>query len=279
MPTPYLESYVGIDASVYSENKSFWEIWNAPSNWKSGIALDPHLWDLTESIMKKHTFPKFKYNLFLQYKVPEYILHSRRGIQHDYWKKRPFYRYDLEKHQQDILCSLEKKASKHALVVYACASFYELVNSGQFIENSNYVEPHKVQGRSQYTFIQRGRNGCAFSEPVPVEGVDLLDRIQSMEKQQSSFEDNAQFIYSLEKDIQMVIKDLAEPLRKRLYFIRDSNRSPDHPLGAALVTILSFSLFANVTWAIGYQVNDKPDKELDEELGDERVNALVKNLQ
>jgi hypothetical protein len=262
IPSQPDEHYVGIDAATFSKNQAFWRMWSRWPfwNWKSGLHLNAELWDLTEEIIKDCTFPKFKYNLFLQYKRPDYISGSRKGNEYVYWRQ-PYLRYEIDPPQQHILFKLEQKTSAQALVIYACASFWKWINPGKFVENSNVVQPHRLQGHSKYTFIQSGKDGCAFSEPFHVEGIDLLQSLRKMQDNQVHFENNVQFLQSLERDIKVVVKELDESLRRRFEMIQENSSFPNHRLGMSFVTILNFNLFANTTWGIGYQVNNTPHNE------------------
>lgn len=122
MPSPYEEGrYFGIDAAVFSKNPSFWNMWNyIVSCWQSGVQLDPKLWGIVKDVLKDSEFIKLRYNLFVQYKTPDYITRPKTSLQYTYWKK-PFLRYNIDEHQQNLLSKLEYNTKNHALVVYACA--------------------------------------------------------------------------------------------------------------------------------------------------------------
>lgn len=259
IPDQRFEWYIEIDAATFSRNAKFWRLWSRWPllNWKPGIYLSQDLWDLAEEAMKERTFPKFKCNLFLQSKRPEYISRGRRGNEYQYWKQA-FLRYEIDQHQQDILYKLEEKISSHALVVYACPSFWKwndlmIFAKGKLVENSNFAQPHKLQGHSKYTFIQSGKDGCAFSEPFRVEGMDLLRSIRRLYDKPNEFENNVEFLHGLARDIKMVVEELDEPTRQEFFMIQEISPIPEHELGKSVATILNFNLFASTTWGIAYE--------------------------
>ncbi len=82
------------------------------------------VWEEFERIINDRDFPKFKFNIFIQYKRPEYI-QSPRGTEYKDWGE-PYFRYNILQHQQDILVQLEKNAGENAIVVYASPAFYRI---------------------------------------------------------------------------------------------------------------------------------------------------------
>lgn len=240
-------------------------------NWRSGIKLDPRLWAISEDILKNSPFLKFTYNLFLQYKRPDYITRPRTSDQYKHWQK-PFLRYDIDEDQQNILFKLEKNIAGQALVVYACASFRKWIDPSKnsFIQNSNYVQPHKLQGHYQCTFVESGKDGYAFSKPSRIEGVDLLRSLAQMQNN-NLYENNLQFLQTTARSIKKVILELDEQSQYRFRTIQESSHLPDNEFGKNITTILNFNLFANTSWGIGY-------KTAPEETPKSRIQSLIDSL-
>lgn len=126
-----LENIIGIDAAVFTKDPGFWRLWNLRrwwwpfgSAWKKGVALSPGHWKHAQHELDSASFPRFKCNVFIQYKRPEFIT-SPRGKEYGYWRQR-YFRYDTRSQQQDILYELEQRISKNSLVVYACPAFFKL---------------------------------------------------------------------------------------------------------------------------------------------------------
>jgi len=74
-PGQVFESVVGFDAALKATNWRFWLLWGKWEIFKirKGIILDWEIWDIIEKRWTDKTFPKFKFNLFVQHKVPEYM--------------------------------------------------------------------------------------------------------------------------------------------------------------------------------------------------------------
>jgi len=261
IPGQVLENDIAIDAAIFSKNPKFWNLWNnrAMMKWKSGLRLRREFWDLAEETLKSDLFPKFKFNLFIQHKRPEHVS-SRRGKEYPHWK-RPYLRYDINEHQQIILHKLEQKTSSHAIVVYVCPAFWKrkelwMFINGKLVENSNFVKPSKLHGHQRYTFVRGGKDGHACSEPIKVEGLDILSEISRMRERSIEFENNVQFLNRLAMDIKMTIKELDETTREGFFAIERTFEYSQHELGTSVMTILAFNLFANTTWGIGYTIKE-----------------------
>lgn len=240
-----LENDIAIDAAVFSGDPALWEMWRTHRNLlvKPGVYLRKELWEFAERGLRSDLFPKFRCNLFIQYKRPESVL-SPNGNEYPYWKE-PYFRYRIDEHQQEILYRLELRVRSHAIVVYACPCFCERNSlwrfmNGSLTENSNFVKAHRLEGHQKYTFIHAGKDGYAFSEPSKTEGTEILKEIQRMIQESTKFEDNVQFLNGLARDIKMVVGDLGDKA-SGFFAIRDTMVSPDHELRNELATVWSQS--------------------------------------
>ena len=86
---------------------------------KKGISLSDYN-NLLERELRN--LPKFKLNLFVQYKRPEYVYFAGAD-EWPLWEK-PYYRYCITDHQQMALVKLSAESSGRAAVVYASPAFW-----------------------------------------------------------------------------------------------------------------------------------------------------------
>lgn len=259
-PGQVFEQRIGIDAAIFSKNPLFWALWNEERKWKGGVILEPKLWSIAEKALNADTFPKFRFNLFIQHKRPEHIA-SAAGREYKHWLQ-PYFRYDITGHQQRTLCRLEQNTSLNAIVVYACPVFWKLKELWQFIrgklvENSNFVRPYTLESHQRYTFIRGGNVGKAFSEPEEIESVRILGEIDKMFERRIAFENNTQFITTLARQIKVVIEESEREVRDSYFSMAENVRFPEHELGISVMTIMIFNFITNISWGIGYDIREK----------------------
>lgn len=262
IPDQRFEFDLEIDAATFTRNARFWRPWSRWPffNWRRGVHVDEETWDLTAQVVKDRTFPKFKCNVFVQYKRPEYISRACKGEMYSHWEQ-PYFRYRIDQHQQQVLLKLEQRVSSNALVAYACASFWTWADlckfaNGRMIDNSNFAEPHTINGHTTYTFVHSGSGGHGFSEPSDLEGIDPVKRIKELCRKPMEIKDNVDFMKKIAYNIRMTVKELPEPESKAFFLIEETRKLPENEFGRSVVTILNFSLFTNTTWGIGYEISD-----------------------
>lgn len=121
-----------------------------------------------------------KYNLFIQYKMPEFLT-TKRSRQWHYWGKE-FFRFPITEHQQEALYSLSDSLAPNAFVVYASPAFSGrdkleyYAQSSSIVANSHVVEASLLgaAGRHQtYSYMDSKSQGYANSEPEEIEGRSL----------------------------------------------------------------------------------------------------------
>lgn len=266
-PGQLQEKSLGIDVALFSKNRKFWRLWgyykwfmlwSFPTGISLSDLLEYALWEKLKDIINAEDFPTFKFNIFIQYKRPEYIK-SARGKEYRFWMK-PYFRYDILQHQQDILFSLEQKLDRKAIVTYAAPAFYkmnELLNffsMGKLVENSNYVKPSALDGHTRWTYINGGIRGIAFSEPEENEGFSFWKELKEIREQTEGirYENNTEFL-------EYTANMLVETLKDSGYYWRVFSRIiellhlPEHRLGRNLIKIYTFLLITRVRWGIGYE--------------------------
>jgi len=255
----FLEGQIGIDAAIFSTNGHFWLLWNKTMRpkYRSGVFLSSGLWDFVKQRIDDKRFPKFKCNLFLQHKRPTFIKRSN-GLWYDDWKQ-PYFKYAIERHQQETLFKLEQKVSSDAIVVYSCPSFWESeelwehVAKFELVENTNFARPYDLGGHDVYTFVKGGIHGKAFSEePAQIRCVNLLREVEQRREKEPPFARNTDFIFALSKSIQEVVKESRETFREGYSKIIDSLDIPEQELARSVAHILVFTFMTSVSWNICY---------------------------
>ncbi|MHA1333086.1 MAG: hypothetical protein ACTSPL_03315 [Candidatus Odinarchaeia archaeon] len=259
-PGQVMEHDLGIDVALFSWNKKFWRIWGFKTSRAipTGIGwwplLNEHQWEKLEAVI--NTFSDFKFNIFLQYKRPKYIT-SIRGREYRWWGK-PYFRYELLEHQQNILEQLELNARRNAIVAYASPAFYKWKDLSRYfeenrlIENSNYVKPDMLKRHRRWTYINSGTLGKAFSEPRDIENIFLLKEIRRIRGEISNVKhiSNSEFIA---KTSNQIVASLRETKNYWPIFSKRIERLPlpRHSLGRNLVKIYIFLFITRIRWGIG----------------------------
>jgi hypothetical protein len=147
--------------------------------WFSGISIR-EIDTLAADISKR--MPRFKFNLFVQYKRPHFIDHHR-GKEWLCWGT-PYFRFDITPHQQKLLADLEAQASGRAAIVYASAAFWQ--NSdlyshslrGTVVSNSNIASVARLSGHGRFSYQKPGSFGRAHSDPVDIESRSISQVIE-----------------------------------------------------------------------------------------------------
>lgn len=126
--------------------------------------------------------PLFKFNLFVQYKRPDYISRSD-GKEFWSWKK-PYFRFDTTSHQQLILEKVSQQSLGRSATVYAAPAFwkskdlFDNARNGIIVGQSNIVMAERLRGHSRFSYCQPGHLGKGHSDPVDIESSGF-DRILS----------------------------------------------------------------------------------------------------
>jgi hypothetical protein len=256
-PGQVFENDIGIDAALFSKNLIFWKLWPFGSHFPSGDSLNAELWDILEENLKTNQFPKFKCNLFVQFKRPEYIS-SSRGKEYSFWNK-PYFRYNIKTNQQDALCKLERNISSNSIVVYACSAFWEFDDlwnfkaNSQLVEKSNFAKPRDLNNHQTYTYVSDGKDGKAFSQPEDINGIDIIECIESKFKSAENFENNADFIYSIDRSIMEVVEKLDKDYKMAFYSVSEKIKSPNNKLAKSIQNLAIFNHITNTNWFIVYE--------------------------
>ena len=193
-PGQCLENTLGFDAGIFSSNLNFWNrfpkfryYFHHFCLYPEGIELHREMWDdLEREIDNIDFFPPIKFNLFIQYKRPEY-LKQKNASEWNYWNC-PYFRYNIMRHQQEALENLEIQVQDKGIVVYASPAFYRLKDLWDVKENNtlvastNFIQASKLSYHSKFTYNQAGNQGIVFSEPVRIESFNFNKKIAELFK-------------------------------------------------------------------------------------------------
>lgn len=259
-PGQMLENKIGLDAALFSRNPKFWQLWTnrrygwwAHKTYRSGSIIEAAWWHDFEQQLNSSSFPKLKFNLFIQHKRPEFI-RSPKGGERQHWNN-PYFRYYINPQQQKRLYTLEQKLGSQGITVYACPAFWETTDLWNFIvahsliENTNFVEPHQLEGHNCYTFVNGGKIGKACSEPKNIESLNLLKYIDQMLEKETDFRSNSEFIHSLSKKVTLVMQESFEGL-KDIYERIVERSMIGNSLANSFNNILTFVALTNLSWSV-----------------------------
>lgn len=181
-PGQHLENSFGYDAAFSGAHASrIWKILNASC--PPGILLHPTNWMTHQGAINTVGLPLRPVSLIMQYKRPTYIIPEKKTPVSEHWKMAPYYKFPIDKHQQDILMQLETGVGNNAVVRYACPSFYQyaqlnqLHDLDQVLDNSNYVSPNALGTHDLWTYIGPGLAGYANPEPEVIDSQGIADVI------------------------------------------------------------------------------------------------------
>ena len=211
-PNPIQENALGIDSSTLTDNPDFWRLWNpdwlvSPSV-PVGADISQYLWRWTNGIGQIQNFPKMRANVFLQYKIPEYIT-SPSGREYLIWR-HPYFRYDITPHQNTALRILENNVGQNAIVSYASpvfSTYDQLMNNciqRNVISNSNFVKPSTLHNHHRYSYDASGKFGWMHSEPLKTDKVNLIKEITNA------------LSFSKDKDDYVTLKKLSSYIDKTI---------------------------------------------------------------
>jgi hypothetical protein len=257
-PSRNNENISGIDAMMLSYNQDFWGLFG---RLRTGLIVENELWDgiqqnidgIQHDIDKIEIKSKFHANVFLQFKVPDFITTSN-GTEYGLWNQS-YYRYKINKNQNNSLSVLENKVGSTALVAYACPATnkYDMLkqydNNNSVAINSNFARPSEFVGHSAYTFIAADLDGKAHSKISEIKPLKLFDEIKKLDSSES-FENNSDFILNLASMMNSTVHESDKLTQTKFRDILNSLGEIENKFGQSLATIFSFLLIHNLTWYV-----------------------------
>jgi hypothetical protein len=167
------ENHLGFDEAFLVPWLWRWRFPHSDERWwarRDGISLTEM--DRLADEVGRH-LPPFRFNLFVQYKRPEWI-EGPRGGERSWWGQ-PYYRYAITPHQQQALIAVANAASGRASVVYAAPAFWQSdvlfkhAAKRRIVAKSNIALVSTMLDHLHFTYIGPGTHGAAHSDPVEVE--------------------------------------------------------------------------------------------------------------
>lgn len=127
--------------------------------------------------------PPFKFNVFLQYKRPEFLVRAT-AAEWSSWS-RPYFRYGITPHQQALLQRVLAKAGHRAAVVYAAPAFhtardlFRFGRDGQVMANSNVAGVGLIGDHGRFSFTSAGGYGIGHSKPTVIQSPPFGSLLES----------------------------------------------------------------------------------------------------
>lgn len=205
--------------------------------------------------------PHLKFNLFVQYKRPEYV-EGRRAAEWSYWH-RAYFRYQINESQQATLERLHQACAGRAVVVYASPAMWKnedlftAAAKRQVVAKSNIASVERLKGHGRYTYAEPGGNGRAYSEPEDIESPDIETVIATgLQQKELPFNQHIKLISAaIEKSLN--VDEAGARLLKlaRAAIIGEGKEAGElspESFSYALVTVIAFSDAFNVSiYALG----------------------------
>lgn len=226
---------------------------------RSGIVLR-ELEHITESVVER--MPNFHFNLFVQYKRPEY-LQTKGAREWTYWRSA-YYRFDITPHQQQLLERIEGISHGRAATIYASPAFwrssdlFEFAEAGQIIDNSNVASAGRLNGHDCYTYTEPGHRGIGRSEPKSIENPLLRETVFAGVEKGESVVAKQHIIHTAR-----TVREAADDDKETAMLLTQAEGSyltdePDRsPLTQALTTLVAFSdAFGISTYMMGRPMAD-----------------------
>lgn len=145
----------------------------------SGVYLD----DVLLPIQAQATIPRRYVSSFVQCKVP-FKVTTAKGKEWAYWS-RPYFKFDIDADQNDVLAKLEGSLNGTALVRYATPCYHTFIESEKAVvtslvaDLSHYVSPSGLIRHLTYTYEKPTQVGIACSEPAKVPPSPIVPAIAS----------------------------------------------------------------------------------------------------
>lgn len=178
-----LEGLVGYDvASDPPDRAPIWSLMGAAR--PMGMGLMPSLWTRARTRLRAASLPSSYVSLILQYKRPEYLTRSNAS-QWSLWSA-PYFRFEVDRDQQEILAALETEMAGRALVRYACASFWtyaelqDYQSRREVLSESTFVPPASLIGHGVWTYNSPGTAGWANPDPEAIPTEDYRTMFENM---------------------------------------------------------------------------------------------------
>jgi hypothetical protein len=189
-PGQVLEGRVGFDRGLMLTQAAIWETlgYDAPL---PGAALGYYDWPFGWGPSRRslQRLPRFRLNLFLQAKRPNFYKTKPRSLRTINSIDAPLWAFRITEHQQRLLEVLAQKTRGRAHIAYAAAAFH--TNSALFthtkrrtvVQNSTFPSVTVLAGHEAWYYEEPGARGAANPNPESIEEQPLLERVQALAEQ------------------------------------------------------------------------------------------------
>lgn len=223
----------------------------------SGIVLQ-ELDYLTEEAVRR--MPPFRFNLFVQYKRPEY-LRTRGAREWSHWCAA-YYRFDITPHQQRLLERLDVASHGRAATVYASPAFWSssdlwrLVEAEQILDNSNVASASRLTGHGCYTYIKPGHSGIGHSDPKDIESPSLRETVSVGVERNKPIEAEEHIIKTA-----AIIREAADGADETAMLLKQAEKPylTDEPRRSQLIQALTTLVAFSDAFAISSYMYGSPD--------------------
>lgn len=263
-PGQVFEKHFGIDAALHATHPRFWKLFGYPYI-PHGVILDHFRWGrIWRQTGHRRQLPTFQTNLLLQTKRPHHRVgtnakFAKYGITGQYWQ------FEKTEHQQKALEYLHCRLSNRALICYACAAFHSLtdlyshINNQTLVDNSTFVQVHRMANHDKWVYNQPGTVGIACSEIEKIEDKNFRDQIKGLSKQNKEDNSPLQNLLELEKSVIGITEELGQKNSVANEFYRrqqiiakeigdNLNSAKDVQALKAYLTFATFCDLTNTTW-------------------------------
>jgi hypothetical protein len=195
VPGQVLENTLGFDAGLFVAQSAVWEVlgYRTPL---SGAALGyydwPYVWELPRPSTK---LPRFRLNLFLQAKRPDYYTRRPRSLKNISSVATPLWSFRITPQQQERLEVLADTLKGKAHVSYAAPAFHTYnalfshTTYRTIVEHSTFPSAEKLKGHEAWYYHVPGAQGAANPDPEVIEEPTLLARLRDLARAGDTYEE------------------------------------------------------------------------------------------
>lgn len=261
-PGQVFEGKYGIDAALEAEHPLFWNLfgyYEVPT----GVILNDLRWGFVwRKLGKKRRLPTFSVNVLVQAKRPE-VLSRATLLLKSYGFKSKYWRFEVTKHQHEILGKVAKRLKRRALVVYASPAFdtledlYDFTEAQTVVKNSSFVKVEAMIDHEKWNYHCPGTLGVAHSDPELIEDPPFYSMLELLREESGQFESHSDNLRFLHESVLSVSHELQEENPVARYYLRLYGRlrrlEEVYELEETL-DYVAFNLFCNVVgakWLVG----------------------------
>lgn len=186
VPGQVLEHTVGFDAGLFVAQSAVWETlgYRTPLTGAAVGYYDwPYAWRLPRPNVK---LPRFRLNLFLQAKRPDFHKRRPRSLKKITSISAPLWSFKVDRGQQRRLEVLSETLKGRAHVAYAaavfhtCADLFAHTKRRSIIQNSTFPSVEKLKDHDAWYYQLPGAQGAANPNPESIEEPPLLTRLRDL---------------------------------------------------------------------------------------------------